>query len=335
MNNSFEQNGGQEVPTATTQKALDHITVSLCTYKRSELLDTLLGKMIQQQTEGRFTFSIVVVDNDPKKSAEEVVHQYMSSAPVRISYHHQPVKGLTYARNMSIEHSSGDYIAILDDDEVPVTDWLLQLYKTLKKYNADAVFGSVVPRFEVDPPEWVQRRKFFYWRDLRSETGTTTDKCVTNNVLVRRDLILKHDLKFDHDYAFAGGEDQAFFFELMEYQPDVTFLNCKDAVVHEFITADRCDPDYILKRNILEGRGRVFGMSKFAKSKLQRKIILTARFFQSYFRVLLISAALPFLLMFKKDLGAEYYYRNYYHIGIILALFDFSPYHDRKSIGLQ
>lgn len=327
--------GKKKSATTRIEKDLEHISVCFCTYQRLEMLGNLLEGLMDQETYNKFTYSIIVVDNDPNQSAKEIVYSFKSKSDLQIDYYHEPRKGLTYARNKSINNSRGDYIAILDDDEVPAWDWLYQLFKTLKEHQADAVFGSVIPNFEVEPPAWIKRRKYFYWRDMRAETGTETNKCVTNNALVRRDLVLKYDLEFDHDFAFLGGEDQAFFFEFLDHKPDAKFLNCNQAVVYEYIPSDRCDPTYLLKRNLLEGRGRVFGIYKFSETTLQKYYGWTRHFLQSYFKILLISSLLPFLLFFKKDLGAEYYYRNFYHFGIVLALFNFSPFQDRQSIGLQ
>lgn len=314
---------------------LEHISVCVCTYKRPALLENLLKGMFRQKTEDLFTYSMVVVDNDPDKSAARVIEYFQSLDTIKIDYQHEPQKGITYARNRSLEHAVGEYIAILDDDEMPADDWLLQLYNTLKLYQADAVFGTVMPNFEIDPPEWITNRKFFYWRDVRKTTGERTNKNVTNNVLMRRDLVQQYNLKFDHAYAFAGGEDQAFFYELEKARKDTKYVDCKDAVVHEFITADRCSPDYIQKRNILEGRGKVFGRFKYTRNRFTKFFAFIHSFGQSYFRILAISTLLPFILLYDRDLGAEFYYKNYYQLGVLLALFNFSPYMDRKSIGLQ
>ncbi len=313
----------------------EHISVCLCTYQRPKLLTQLLEGLAKQQTGGNFNYSIVVVDNDRDQSAREVVEQFIEKSELPVKYVYEPNKGLSYARNKSVENSSGDYIAIIDDDEVPAEDWLLQLYSTLKKFSADAVFGSVVPRFEIEPPDWVSRRKYFYWRDTRPATGTVADKRVTNNTIVRRDLVVKLNMRFDHDFDFIGGEDEAFFHEFSRRRPGAKFVNCKDAVVYEFNNAVRCDPDYIMKRNLLEGQGLGFFITKLEPGKLRRFFLLTRHFMHSYARVILINMVLPILLVVKKDLGAECLYRNYYHIGVLVGITRFRIYRNRQSIGLK
>ena len=48
---------------------------------------------------------------------------------------------------MSVDKSSGDYIAIIDDDETADKHWIRNLIDTLVKFDADVVFGYVLPVF--------------------------------------------------------------------------------------------------------------------------------------------------------------------------------------------
>src|SRR5262249_5871632 len=54
-----------------------HISVCICTYRRPILLREALAGLISQETDGAFTFSIIVVDNDEQKTAEQVVCDQM------------------------------------------------------------------------------------------------------------------------------------------------------------------------------------------------------------------------------------------------------------------
>jgi len=63
-----------------------HITVCVCSYKRPEMLRKLLGELRGLETRNRFTFSIVISDNDPDESGRSVVEEFSSNYPVRIEY---------------------------------------------------------------------------------------------------------------------------------------------------------------------------------------------------------------------------------------------------------
>ena len=52
---------------------MEHISICICTFRRPNLLKRLLDELIAQCTEGWFTYSVVVADNDVARSAEPVV----------------------------------------------------------------------------------------------------------------------------------------------------------------------------------------------------------------------------------------------------------------------
>src|SRR5262245_9752500 len=118
------------------------------------MLQALLNTLNRQQTERLFTYSIVVADNDDARSAEEVVEKFRALSVVPIHYYAESNRNIALARNKAVENATGDYVAFIDDDEVAVDDWLLHLYKTSLKCQADAVLGPVVAAYECPPPHW-------------------------------------------------------------------------------------------------------------------------------------------------------------------------------------
>ena len=78
-----------------------HISVCVCTYKRPESLKRLLGELANQETEGRFTFSIVVADNDGLRSAEALLSDFAVGAPTSVTYCVEPQQNISLTRNHS------------------------------------------------------------------------------------------------------------------------------------------------------------------------------------------------------------------------------------------
>jgi len=81
-----------------------HISVCICTFKRPALLAKLLKGAFEQQTDGKFTFSVVVVDNDRLGSARETVERFGSE---RIRYVIEPEQSIALARNRAMANASG------------------------------------------------------------------------------------------------------------------------------------------------------------------------------------------------------------------------------------
>ena len=102
-----------------SQSPVDHISVCVCTYRRNEQLQRLLCNLAIQRTEGLFDYSIVVVDNDADGHARETVAQLQSKLILDITYSIEPERTIPAARNHALGLARGNYIGIIDDDELP------------------------------------------------------------------------------------------------------------------------------------------------------------------------------------------------------------------------
>ena len=138
-----------------------HISVCVCTYKRPGLLKRLLEELDRQETGGRFTFSVVVADNDSLHSAETVVRDFAARSAVPIRYCTEPRQNIALTRNKAIENAGGDFVAFIDDDEFPDGRWLLTLFEACRDYHAAGVIGPVKRHFDDPPPAWVVEGRFY------------------------------------------------------------------------------------------------------------------------------------------------------------------------------
>lgn len=67
-------------------KEIPHISVCVLTYKRLAFLKRLLSKIADQETDGLFGYSIVVIDNDSLRSAQAVVLEFADAAGMDVIY---------------------------------------------------------------------------------------------------------------------------------------------------------------------------------------------------------------------------------------------------------
>jgi glycosyltransferase involved in cell wall biosynthesis len=238
--------------TASSAVALQvpHISVCICTYKRPDLLRRLLGRLEEQRTHGLFTYGVVVSDNDRARSAEQTVAGYTLSGTLSVTYCVEPQQNIALARNRALAHAEGDYVAFIDDDELPTEEWLCGLFKTCLANRADGVLGPVNPIFERDPPVWITEGRFF--DRPRHSTGyrLAWDETRTGNVLFRRDILNDVGAPFNSEFS-AAGEDVDFFRRLIERGR--TFVWCNEAVVNEVVPLRRCTRRYLLRRALLRG----------------------------------------------------------------------------------
>jgi succinoglycan biosynthesis protein ExoM len=226
-----------------------HVTICVCTYRRTELLKSLLQDLKKQETDGLFTYSILIVDNDRNESARSVVDEFGAREPVSIDYQVEPKQNIALARNRAVEHSKGEYLVFIDDDENPIQRWLVTLFSACQKYGAYGALGPVHPRFDEPPPAWVVDGKFYDRRTY--PTGTVIDwrKGRTGNTLLKREVFEGMTVPFRPE--FRTGEDQDFFRRVIE--KGYFFVWCDEAVAYETVPPIRWKRSFLLKRALLRG----------------------------------------------------------------------------------
>ena len=279
-----------------------HITVCICTYKRPDSLKRLLEGLLHLETASLFSYSVVVVDNDRDESARAVVCDFQKSSLVSTAYRVEPRQSIALARNAALAGAVGDYVALIDDDEVPTCDWLLKLLDCLNGYNVDGVLGPVKPLFEGQPPLWVVRGRFHERPTYLSGFTIGWRQGITANVLLRREILEGESAPFDRRYIV--GEDQDFFRRMMA--KGYRFAWCNEAVVYEAIPPARWTRSFLIRRAVQRGQvSPRFGIREVIKSVVAVPIYLLA---------------LPVLAVLGHHWFMSYFVRLSEHVGRLLML---------------
>jgi succinoglycan biosynthesis protein ExoM len=287
-----------------------HICVCICTYKRPDLLKRSLEAVCKQETAGLFTYSIVVVDNDQAKSGHAVLGTLAARSTTPLKYCVEPRQNIALARNRAVENATGDFVAFLDDDEVPIKQWLLTLFKACRSYQVDGVLGRAKPHFDDDAPKWLVRGKFYDRPTYR--TGFVIDwrKGRTGNVLLKKDVFAAGEQPFRPE--FRTGEDQDFFRRMIE--KGHVFIWCDEAVAYEVVPPIRWKRTFMLRRALLRGANSLLhptsGVLDIAKS---------------IFAVPAYTIILPFSLILGQASFMSCLVKLFDHLGKLLALLGIHP----------
>jgi|SRR5271167_2042618 len=288
-------------------KAIEHISVCICTYKRPQFLKRLLEKLNGQETNGLFSYSIVVVDNDHLQSSERFVLDFSAGSSFPIKYCVEPRQNIALARNTAIENSSGEFIAFIDDDEFPISRWLLTLFESLNEYGVDGVLGPVIPHFEHTPPRWVVKSKCYDRPSHVSGYTLSARESRAGNVLFRKKILDGVDTPFQIQFG-TGGEDVDFFRRMIE--KGCKFVWCNEAPVYEEVPQSRCTRSYLLKRALLRGSN----YPKHSKHRIRDTVT-------SLIAVPCYTLALPVLALVSPHLIIKYLVKLCDHSARILAMF--------------
>ena len=225
------------------------VAICVITYQRPKGLERLLNGL------NRLTFSqsksldvrVIVVDNDSTGSASQVCESIIPSFKYPLTYSIEPCRGISNARNRAIAYvpQEADFVAFIDDDEVPEASWLNELLTTQYEYDADVVSGSVLPYFPSKTvATWVIKGRFF--ERPRYPTGHLRKTAATNNVLVRGEIFRTMEKHFDVRFALTGGEDGHLFRRI--YRAGYKIVWSDLALVYEWIPESRTNIKWLLQR---------------------------------------------------------------------------------------
>jgi succinoglycan biosynthesis protein ExoM len=244
-----------------------HIAICIATFKRPAGLRALmLGINGLIRTEG-IDFSVLVVDNDARGSAQPVFNELSKELNYPVRYVLEQERGLSSARNRALDNAMwADAVAFIDDDEVPDPSWLNELVTAQQHYGADVVRGTVVSRFARAVPEWIAKGNFF--ERPRLATGTVLKEAATSNVLICTQVLRRTGLRFDPQFSLSGSEDTDFFIELAS--SGVLIIAANSAIVYETIPPERANARWLSRRALRISNADAFVSLKRSSSLATR-----------------------------------------------------------------
>ncbi|WP_414620696.1 glycosyltransferase family 2 protein [Calothrix sp. CCY 0018] len=292
------------------------VAVCIITCQRSEGLKRLLNglnklkfKLCEQPS-----LEIIVVDNDENCSARQLCCGMNSQIKWTLKYCVEPRRGIPFARNKAINCAgeSFDFIAFIDDDEVPQTSWLDQLLHVQSLYSADVVAGPVLPYFHQSVPNWIIKGEFF--ERLRYSTGHIIEGAATNNVLICREVLQKLQPCFDERLALTGGSDWHFFRRVFFAGYKMVWAN--DALVSEWIPASRANLVWLLKRNY-----RLGITESFCEVELNPSVLVRATcIFKGIRRIIKGTLFIPLSLIWGKHEVFQTLRYIYHSAGMLVGI---------------
>lgn len=125
------------------------ISILVPSFNRAHYLNGALETLTQQETDGRFAYEVVVIDNASKDDTREVVEAFAATSQVPVRYLFESVPGDAPPRNKGIDGTTSDWLAFFDDDQFAETRWLLNLLDTAEAQKTRIVGGPV--HLDLDP----------------------------------------------------------------------------------------------------------------------------------------------------------------------------------------
>ena len=238
---------------------------------------------------------IIVVDNDASGGAHDVVAAFRKTSPAcGVVYEVQPEKNISLTRNRSVQLASGDWIALVDDDERAPRDWLERLADSVERFAADGVLGPVIPLVPEDAPAWIRRGRFYDFP--RTDTGTVVavNRLRLGNAMLRASYFREQQLMFDPAFGLTGGEDNDLLARMVQAGARIVWDD--DAVVHEPIEASRLSLRWLVLRAMRGGQDltrNAFAGRYGRMNAVRRAMFLSRAFAQAGIALVLIPLSWP------------------------------------------
>ncbi len=223
----------------------ERLTICTPTYLRPEGLKRLLDAVDGLQPVDGIEVRMVIVDNDPERSAAWVDGRLVQGEPV--VYAPEPRRGITFARNRALAEAAAidsHWIAWLDDDEAPRPDWLTSIVGTQRRTGADVVSGPSEPIYEPDAERWIIETGAFERDRFETDAPYPFFHTRTSGVVHRADIV--PDEGFDDRLALTGGEDRVFFTRI--HRAGHEFRWDDGAVVDEWVPTSRVQIGWLVRR---------------------------------------------------------------------------------------
>ena len=191
-----------------------NISVIIPVYNAAGTIVRAVDSVMLQEYE---PLEVILVD-DGSTDGSGAICDDLAERDERIKVIHKPNGGVSSARNLGLEHASGEYVMFLDADDAIRYGALASMYRRgsdmilagFAKVDGQTIVESYCPAGEM------------HYRD-NNEVAAFIDKTVTKKhsyllnsacfKLFSAELIRKHGLKFDEQLRY--GEDKMFVFSFL------------------------------------------------------------------------------------------------------------------------
>lgn len=131
-------------------------TIQLCTYNRAHLLERVLDACFEQ-TVPADAYEIVLVNDGSKDETPAVIARAQQRATCAFTVINQPNSGLAKGRNAGIARAIGERIIFIDDDVLPLPNFVEEHLRAHDAHPLAIVRGGAINVEDFDdlpPPVW-------------------------------------------------------------------------------------------------------------------------------------------------------------------------------------
>ncbi|WP_442509426.1 glycosyltransferase [Novipirellula sp. SH528] len=241
------------------------ISVAICTWNRSRLLRRTLERLCEINVDDRFTWELILVNNNSTDDTQQVIDGFSDSLPIVSLF--ESVQGHSASRNCAIAAASGDYIVWTDNDVLVGSDWLVSYCDAFTTEPDVAYFGGQIePWFEPPGcPDWMEAtwekcKSVYAARDLGEQPVELSEHRLPYgaNFAIRTDVQREnlYDPTLGRVHSGMLGEDETHVLKRIARAGE-TGRWVPRAKVQHIIPADRATERYVRSYFVGQGQANV------------------------------------------------------------------------------
>ncbi len=230
------------------------ITAVVCTRNRDTFLEKCILSLFEQSLD-HSQYDILVVDNGSTDTTKQICDRYLDLP--NFHYIHEPVPGLSQARNTGWKNSRGKYVGYIDDDATADFHWFEKALEAFRSHSPEPewVGGPVKLQWEVPAPPWLSEEYYpalgwVDWGDNPRFLEGAGEWLVGCNSLYRKDILEKlngFDTRLGRKKKLLlSGEEVQFQHRLkavngrLYYHPGIS--------ISHFVPKERTEPAFFYRR---------------------------------------------------------------------------------------
>lgn len=183
------------------------VSVIMPTYNAQEYIDKTMESILNQTFND---YEIIIIDDCSSDKTLDIVEKFHDPR-IKI-YINEVNKGVAFSRNMAIEHSRGEYIAIMDHDDITMP---MRLEKEASFLDTHMDYGVVGGKTElIDENDQIIKAANMAFNNYNYIKAIFLFRNVFCNseMMIRKEIIEKNNIKYD-DNCY-GMEDFKFWIEI-------------------------------------------------------------------------------------------------------------------------
>jgi glycosyltransferase involved in cell wall biosynthesis len=203
------------------------ISLIITLYNQEKYLKLVYISILKQDFKD---IEIIFVDDASTDNSSNIIKELMENDKRIIYLKNHENKKTFYSRNKGILQSKGEYILIVDPDDLLLNNILIKAYETAKKYNLDIVHFYVMWGKFFYQRVWTimkytngilhnnsEVRNLFYY----GKTRNLADKLIKREVYIKSINFMRKDL-YNEDYHI--NDDDTAFFGIVHFAKNYGFL---------------------------------------------------------------------------------------------------------------